>query len=208
MASAVDAVGKKFNRWTIVSKLGYPMGLCRCDCGVEKPVNLYNVISGASKSCGCHRLEARVKRNTSHGMSHTRTYAAWCSMWTRCTNPRTRSYDEYAGRTPPDEWLSFANFLNDMGECPDGYSLERVENDLPYSKDNCIWLPTNAQSRNRRTTTLLQYNGTIFTLKELCAHLGLCYSTVIHRVKKQGKTFPEALDVSDITLIKKGNGYA
>ena len=207
MTKRSEAVGKSFNRWFVVSEVEFPLCLCRCACGTERNVNVYNVIQGSSKSCGCHKHDELISRNKTHGESRSRTYVSWCSMWTRCTNRNTRSYETYKHREPPMRWKSFTNFLEDMGECPEGMSLERVDNNLPYSKENCKWIPTSHQSRNRSTTTLLYYKEEVWTLKQVCKDLEISYPTVIYRVKRRGMTFSDALGV-DVALVKKGSGYA
>ncbi len=121
---------------------------CRCDCGNILNVERSNLLTGHSRSCGCLAKET----STTHGMSHFAEYPIWVSMIQRCHNKNSSVYSYYGGRgiTVCQEWKdSFENFYHDMGERPEGLSIERVNNNLSYSKDNCIWANRTTQSRNR-----------------------------------------------------------
>lgn len=92
-----------------------------------------------------------------HGLSNTRTYRIWKTMNSRCKNPKATHYDKYGGRgiSVCDRWDikkggSFLNFLEDMGECPDELTLERVDNDGNYTKENCKWVKRHINCQNRR----------------------------------------------------------
>lgn len=94
--------------------------------------------------------------NHRHGMHGTQTYNSWSGMIKRCTNKNNPKYHIYGGRgiTVCDKWLTFVGFLDDMGVSPVGYSIERIDNNESYNKDNCKWLPFAEQARNRRSTKL------------------------------------------------------
>jgi hypothetical protein len=155
-----DLHGKKFGRLTVLSENGSirektgttKLWLCRCDCGKEVSVRAGNLLQGRSLSCGCLRTERVVAANTTHGMSSTRIYKVWASMVMRCTNPRNKVFNHYGGRgvTVCDDWLTFDNFHRDMGDRPKGGTLERVDNNKGYSKDNCVWASWGAQRINKR----------------------------------------------------------
>src|SRR5690606_2812880 len=98
--------------------------------------------TGKTKSCGCLRIETNISKGTTHGHSGTRTYQAWLNMKSRCSNKKNISYENYGGRgiSICDRWLnSFENFLEDMGECPDNLTLERMDVNGNYEPNNCIW---------------------------------------------------------------------
>lgn len=100
-----------------------------------------------------------VRHGHSRGESaggHSRTYQAWRGARTRCENPRNKRWASYGGRgiTVCDRWLRFDAFLADMGECPDGMTLDRIDNDRGYEPDNCRWATWADQSRNRRYCVL------------------------------------------------------
>lgn len=146
-----SVIGKVYNRLTIISE---PVGsgnsrkvIALCSCGVEKEYGLYAVTSGNTTSCGCYKLE----KISSHGLTGTKTYKAWANAISRTTNPKVPGYKDYGRRgiKVSQDWLTFENFLRDMGEAPEGLSLERMDNDGDYCKGNCRWATKAEQSRNK-----------------------------------------------------------
>jgi hypothetical protein len=93
---------------------------------------------------------------TYHGMSHTRIYQAWCQMLQRCENAKSPKFRHYGARgiTVCESWHEFANFYTDMGDRPDGCSLDRIDNDGPYCKENCRWVGSRAQRLNSRNRSI------------------------------------------------------
>ena len=96
--------------------------------------------------------ETTVKRNTTHGLSHTRAYHCWRGMKVRCSNPRYDWYEYYGGRgiAVCERWLIFENFYADMGDPPPGMSLDRIDVDGNYEPGNCRWATAAEQVANRR----------------------------------------------------------
>lgn len=124
--------------------------LCLCDCGEQKIVSQELLRRGETKSCGCLRREVFLTMISSHGLCETPTYNSWRAMKERCTNTKNLHYDIYGGRgiSFPEKWANFEGFYEDMGERPDGKTLDRVNNDLGYSKENCKWSTVSEQNIN------------------------------------------------------------
>lgn len=159
----------KYNRLTVTS-ISKSKAECVCDCGVVKTIRLHDLKSGRVKSCGCLLRETssmRAKeRSTKHGMFGTRAYNIWDSMMGRCYRPKASGYKNYGGRgiTVCDRWHSFENFYADMGE-PNNLTLDRINSDNNYSKENCRWASYTTQANNRRNNLIIEFNGKKQTLR-------------------------------------------
>jgi hypothetical protein len=141
----------------------HPLWLCRCDCCTEKTVRGSHLSQGLIISCGCKR-KARLLSgvvNKTHGKSKTREALIWQGIRNRCFNHNNHAFSRYGGRgiTVCDRWNSFENFLLDMGECPKGHSIERIDVDGNYEPLNCKWIPLSDQANNRRNTIYVNASG-------------------------------------------------
>lgn len=115
-------------------------------------------------------------------------------MKDRCENPANQSWADYGGRgiTVDPAWSDFVVFLNDMGEAPEGKSLDRKNNDGPYCKDNCRWATPKEQQRNRRVTKMFTIAGETRAFSEWCEILGINRKTAQTRMRR-GSTFEQAV---------------
>lgn len=160
--------------------------VCLCSCGNEVSVYRSNLVSGTTQSCGCLARERNKAAHTVHGYSHLPEYGIWVNMRHRCTNPEAEGYARYGGRGIKvcKRWLkSFSNFYKDMGSRPSPeHTLDREDNDGPYSKENCRWATKAEQSRNRRSTRLITYGGKTQCLSDWAAQTGLRRETIAYRL--------------------------
>jgi hypothetical protein len=166
------------------------MWLCRCDCGAPALVIASYVRLGRTKSCGCLRAGNRLTHG--HRGSRSRAYAAWSNMKNRCDSPNNREYVGYGGRgiAYDPAWAKFENFLADMGEPGEGLSIDRIDNDKGYYKDNCRWADKSTQRRNKRPETLggrlvwCEIEGERLILVDAVRKYGVVpYQTVVNRLQ-------------------------
>lgn len=119
------------------------------------------------------------------------TFDSFRNMWQRLQ--QKSSVGRYVGVLVDLRWVSFKAFLQDMGKRPEGYSLDRIDSNRGYCKDNCRWATTTEQSANRRNVTYVTDGEEILPLKAMCVKHSLDYKVVYHRIKKAGWTVDEAL---------------
>jgi hypothetical protein len=166
MPAAKQLDGQMFGRLTVIerfrSRNGRVTWLCRCACGKLHEAVSHALTSGHTKSCGCWKQERNTSTPPSHGHASRKaglspTYQSWRGMWTRCTNPNVKSYKDYGGRgiTICARWAEFENFLADMGERPDGRTLDRIEVNGNYEPNNCRWATRKEQVMNTRKASRL-----------------------------------------------------
>lgn len=139
-----------------------------------------------------------------HGKHGAPAYGVWNSMKSRCENPNVKTYPDYGGRgiTICERWKKFSNFLADMGEPAPGMTLERIDNNKGYYKENCDWATRTKQGRNKRNNVLLTINGETLPLSAWAERSGIKYATIHQRITK-GWT-PEAAVKTPLVTIRKG----
>lgn len=195
---SIDMTGQRFGRWTVVRRAPTPPNVTKrearwevlCDCGNTSVATREALITGDTQSCGClagyvrsyqaeqtKRQRIANRKRQQHGMTETSEYSIWCQMRRRCINPRNPAYPHYGGRgiVVCDRWLhSFENFYADMGPRPSPkHSIDRIDNDGPYSPDNCRWATQREQCYNTRKTTLITYAGKTLNLSDWSRETGI-----------------------------------
>lgn len=191
MGRFVDLTGYTFGRWRVLNfshsnHNKKACWVCECSCGIVRTVLSNNLVSGKSRSCGCYNSDVVVERNTIHGLSSSSEHMIWCSLLQRCTNPRHVRYADYGGRgiTVCESWLKFENFYADMGPRPSkDRSLDRIDNDGPYCKENCRWATRKEQNNNTRANKLVTHGDLTMTISQWSVIYGVPSSVISYRLR-------------------------
>ena len=187
----LDLTGQTFGKLTVLHEgqritrkvtrvIHVRQWVCRCQCGVVTTVRHRNLQGGRVRSCGCSHF--------THGQTGTPEYLIWHAMKQRCMNPRSPQYPNYGGRgiAVCDRWQqSYLIFLGDMGERPSKkHSLDRIDNDGPYSPDNCRWGTREQQNNNKRTNRFLIFHGETLTISQWARRLHVHFCTLQYRLRR------------------------
>lgn len=184
-----DLTGRQFGRLTVTGKSdrkGYgTFWHCSCACGGTTEVTTRLLRIGRTKSCGCLKTEQIATLNRTHGMKGTRTYKSWLDLRQRCNDCND---PDYGGRgiSYDPEWVSFEAFLRDMGEAPEGMTIERRDVNGNYTRDNCRWATLQEQANNKRNNLLLTLNGETLTAAQWAARVAIPYKTILTRKGRLG----------------------
>jgi hypothetical protein len=192
-------MGQRHGRLVAIERAGHNrhgviLWKWKCDCGQEIDRVFQPIKEGRFVSCGCHRDQQSALRAT-HGKSGSRTYRAWIEMKARIGGKDESSRRHYRDRgiTISERWSSFEAFLSDMGECPPGMSIERIDNNGNYQPGNCRWATQREQLANTRRTIRIDLNGEERCLKHACQETGANYDRVRARIRS-GMPPQEAFD--------------
>lgn len=142
---------------TATSRQKAKFGLYKCFCGNEFKAIQYNIQRGNSFGCGCSR-----GKNNIHNLSSHRLYHIWKAMIKRCNSYKNKDYINYGyrGISVCNEWLDINIFIRDMEDTyQEGLSIDRIDNNLGYSKDNCRWTTKTTQARNTRILRIDNTSG-------------------------------------------------
>lgn len=173
--------------------------LFSCECGNNKISKFYDVKNGKIRSCGCihkKKLTERNIANSKHGYFGTPTYESWANIIERCCNTKSSNYKTYGakGITICKKWRdSFEEFLKDMGERPEGLSIDRIDVSGNYEPNNCRWADAKTQARNRTNNRKITLGEKTLNLIEWSELSGIKPSTISKRIDKYGWSIEKAL---------------
>lgn len=204
MPAFIDLSGMRFGKLTVLErdKTHYGRGdhtywICKCDCGETTRVRPDALKSGSVVSCGCYHsgISAKIAKNINfkHGMTKSRIFHIWSGMRTRCSYKQAKNYKNYGERGiyVCDLWKeSFEEFFKWSME--HGYSedlqIDRIDNNGPYSPDNCRWVTAKENCRNKRGNKPVTVNGIFYkTISEAAENLGVSSSDICIQTKKRGR---------------------
>ena len=197
-----NSIGMKFGKLTIIgvshkNGSGKNYAKCKCECGNIIDVLPNSLFNNESKSCGCSKLNnpmlANNKSTSSGNYKDGRTkhllYGTWKQMINRCENPKSKHYDRYGGRGIKvcEEWRDFWSFVkwsDSIGGKPNGYTLDRIDNDGNYCPENCRWADWGTQMSNKSSNRYITYNGKTQTIHQWSIDIGLNEQTLTNRINR------------------------
>lgn len=195
MARFIDLIGRRFGRLFVLYLHSHDNGsvwVCRCDCGKIIITKTSKLNSGEKKSCGCLLIETRNKFKNDiiiHGNYNHPLYQIYFDMKRRCYDKNKKDYKNYGGRgiAVCERWKSdFLNFVQDMGDRPKGYTLERINNNGNYEPLNCKWATRNDQNKNLRYSKIWNIKGFVFnSASDAGKYFNVCHATIINWCKSK-----------------------
>lgn len=208
-----NLVWRKFNKLVVVQfvekKWNYIYWECYCECWKRKLASWMSLKNWDTKSCWCAYKNNWAKKT--HWMTNTRFYKIYCWIKSRCNNANDTSYRNYWWRWIRSEWISFEDFKQDMYE---GYmkhcnelweiqtTIDRINVNLNYCKENCRWETLKCQSNNKRTTHIVEYNWMSKSMKEWSIELWIPYSIFSYRINTQKMTIDKILLFKDKKYVR------
>lgn len=186
MATKLDLTNQKYGSLTVLSeepaKNRGTYWRCRCDCGNTVVKKTKMLRHERHPNCGCltKQLQSINNSQATHRLSKSPTYQSWCMMKSRCNNPNYTHFKYYGARgiTYCERWESYENFMEDMGERPKGYTLDRIDSEGNYTPSNCKWSTRENQADNRRNNVYLTYDNRTMYIKDWALVLGVKRSQI------------------------------
>lgn len=174
---------------------------CRCSCGNVKSIIYNSLIKGRSKSCGCTSIQRGAENRKKHGMASTKTYKSWHAMLSRSKGKKGIKYQSLG---IDERWISFDNFYADMGERPDGATLDRIDNTAGYGPENCRWASAKIQQNNRSVTVFVDCGTECVPVTVYAEKSNVTPSCIRHRIRK-GKLLSISMkQIEQMVVDRKG----
>lgn len=173
--------GIRFGRLIVLNNIQGSEWLCQCDCGDKKIAKTWWLKKGSVKSCGCYRKSFKK----THGRNLDPVYKMWNQMKQRCQNKNHPYYSYYGakGIQVCERWQKFESFIEDMGERPSSkHTIERVNGNVGYSKENCRWATRMEQSQNLSSNRNFTWRGKTQSLSAWARETGISWKTLQYRL--------------------------
>lgn len=189
MAKRRMFAGEKFGRLTVIKLISGQKCLCKCECGNVKEFSKYNILNGATSSCGCFRKQKLTDINFINGKSGTRIMKIFYGMKKRCYNTNSSAYKNYGGRGIKicDEWLNNTQNFYDWAiknGYKDNLSIDRIDVNGNYEPNNCRWANKKVQANNTRLNHLITYNGETKNITQWAKELNISPKILNDRIVK------------------------
>ena len=205
----IKFIGKRYDYLEILTNTGNQnndhryLAKCYCHrCGRETYKIFKEILNGHTKSCGCYIKDKNSKSRTTHGMSGTKFYWVWRHILTRCNETGSKDFKDYGGRGIKVQWISFEEFKNDMygsylKHCEEfginNTSIDRIDVNSYYSKENCRWATMKIQQNNKRNNRLITHNDKTNTMSEWADITGINKHTINTRINRDKWSIERAL---------------
>lgn len=194
----------KFWRLTFIEEIRISnrrIGRCICECWKIVEARLFNLKCWDINSCGCYRSQKIWEYNTTHWLSKHRLFETYNSIFGRCTNANNKSYSYYWWRGIKCEWENFKDFINDMeSSYTEWLTIDRINWNWNYCKDNCRWATMKEQTRNRKSNLVYKWKCVL----DWCTELWLKNRTIYGRINRLWWSIEDALN-TPIKQKKKWN---
>jgi len=194
-------IGEIVHDLVITNCLTNDIVMCQCKCGKEFKIKIVDLFTYNRKELVSNNILEECNCNTFQYISRSREYRIWNNIKQRCYNANNDSFIYYGERGIEmcSKWKnSFSCFISDMGFCPDGYSIDRLDTNKGYYKENCRWATSKQQNNNKRNNKYIQFQGRIQTIREWCTELKLDYAIVMYRIYKQKYSVEKAFYRKDL----------
>jgi len=206
MIKGENITGQKFGRLTAIKFIDSTRDYrykweCLCECGNKTIVSKSKLKNKWTQSCGCLQKDRAREGQKTHGLSRTKFIKRWEGLNSRCNNPNNPRWRQYGGRGIKVMWNSFEEFRDDMYESylehvkihgERNTTIDRIDSNGNYSKENCRWATQKIQQRNRRNNRILTYKGETKVLVEWAEEYGISIYTLWARLNS-GLSVEDAL---------------
>jgi hypothetical protein len=218
MTKLIDIIGKKFGKWIVTIRVANKYGtrtryLCECECGTKREVEGSSLRTGSSKSCGCVSTERISKLRLTHGKTKTDIFVIWQGIKDRCYNEKGNHWNSHGKRGIKvyEEWIhsfeKFELYIKTLGIRPEGYTLDRINNDGDYEPHNLRWASPRTQANNTRSNRIIEFKSKRMTMAEWAREINISYKTLATRLY-DGWSIEKALSTPTLNKTTKPHTFS